>query len=251
MIDMKKAWNIVYEFIAECTEPYAEHIVCILLTGSLARGSYQPGLSDIDVITVLCDDTPEYVAGDISALYNRISNKYSIQFGPIILRHRDFYRSWDNELDIQPELLRLKASGHTLYGKDIIPDLPTPTKQEMWEYDLYFKNWIREYEPHWFTNWRDWSLKVCLKVILGGATSYLYYKADIVEYSKHAILETFSCYFPDFPHIQSLKKASYLWQHYFEFADDEGLRKKMTENAREFENYVVLTLGFGEKYLIR
>ena len=140
MIDMKKAWNIVYEFIAECTEPYAEHIVCILLTGSLARGSYQPGLSDIDVITVLCDDTPEYVAGDISALYNRISNKYSIQFGPIILRHRDFYRSWDNELDIQPELLRLKASGHTLYGKDIIPDLPTPTKQEMWEYDLYFSH---------------------------------------------------------------------------------------------------------------
>ena len=238
--DCKFALKIVDQFVSECERTYSQHLVSIILAGSLARGSYQPGLSDIDVITVLRNESPDNVRIGISDIYNRLSVGNNIQFDPMIFEHQDFLPPWNDDLCIQPELLRMKASGKVLYGEEIIDDLPTPTKRQMWEFDLSFKKWFEESEQ---SDWQGWTLKSSLKSILGHATTYFYYKTGIFEFSKDHITDLFAYHFPDFPQYSSLMLASYLWHNYPEDVD-ETLRLRMAEQARAFMDYVDLSLGF-------
>jgi len=244
--DYQSALKMVHQFVCECEETYAQHLVSIILTGSLARGSYQPGLSDVDVITVLRDSSPDDVRVGLSHLYNRLSGEYNIQFDPITFEHQDILPPWDDDLCIQPEIFRMKASGKVLCGENIIDNLPTPTKRQMWEFERSFKKWFKESDQ---SNWQDWTLKNCLKAILGQATLYFYYKTGIFEFSKDHIADLFADHLPHFPHQSSIMLASYLWRHYPESVD-ETLRLRMAEQARRFVNYVNLSLGFGREYLI-
>ncbi|MFC1714718.1 nucleotidyltransferase domain-containing protein [Candidatus Poribacteria bacterium] len=246
-MDHEQAWKTVDGFVDTCKEQYARNVVAIILTGSLAGGSYQPGLSDVDLLTVLGDRSPDRVRDSISSLCRRMSSDYSTQLDPIILEHSDFWPPWNDSLCIQPELLRLKAGARVLYGQNIVEHLPTPTKRQMWEFDRSFREWLTQSNQ---PNWRYWSLKESLKTIFGQAMTYFYYKTGIAEYSKHHIADLFSRHFPHFCHLSTLSFASYLWKHY-PGSTDEGLRIQMAEQARDVHNYVTLALGFGEKYLIQ
>ncbi len=244
--DCQRALKMVDQFVSECEKAYAQHLVSIILTDSLTRGAYQPGLSDIDVITVLRDESDDDVRAGISDVYSRVSGEYNIQFEPIILEYQDLLPPWNNDLCIQPEIFRMKANGMVLYGEDIIDTLPTPTKRQMWEFDCSFRIWLEESEQ---PDWQNSTLRNSLKSVLGQATTYFYYKTGIFEFSKDHISELFADHFPDFPHYSSLMLASYLWHHYPENVD-EKLRLRMAERARRLENYVNLSLGFAEKRLI-
>ncbi len=246
-VGYEQAWKTVDEFVDRCREQYAQDVVAVVLTGSLASGSYQPGLSDIDLLTVLSNDSPDRTRDGISSLYRRISRDYSTQLDPIILEHRDFWPPWNDSLCIQPELLRLKAGAKILYGQNIIERLPTPTKRQMWEFDRSSRGWLVQPDQ---PDWQNWSLKESLKTILGQAMTYFYYKTGITEYSKHRITDLFSHHFPHFCHLSTLSFASYLWRHY-PGSTDEGLRIQMAEQARNVHNHVTLALGFGEDYLIQ
>ena len=244
--DCQQALKMVDQFVSECEKTYAQHLVSIILTDGLARDSYQPGLSDIDLITVLRDETDHDVRSGISHVYSRISGENGIQFEPIVLEYRDFLPPWNNELCIQPEIFRMKASGMVLYGEDIIDTIPTPTKRQMWEFDRSFRIWLEESgQP----DWKNWTLKSSLKSILGQATTYFYYRTGIFEFSRDHIADLFADHLRDFPHYSSLMLASYLWRHYPENVDEE-LRLRMAERARRLEDYVNLSLGFAEKCLI-
>lgn len=244
----QEAWSMVNDFIKQCESQYKEDITAILLTGSLANGSYQPGLSDVDVITILKDETPENTRSGISEIYNQVHEKHGIQFEPVILRHRDFWPPWNDDLCIQPEIHRLKASGKVLYGEEnIIEQLPIPTKKEMWEFDISFREWLLKSDEQ---TWHEWSLKGALKVILGEASTYFYYKTGIVEHSKHHIAEYMAHQFPHFSYLSAVKFAAYLWQNYPDNAD-EGLRFQMAKQARDTHNHVTMALGFGERYIMK
>ena len=243
----QQAWKMTDTLVSGCRGAYSRYIVAIMLTGSLARGSYQPGLSDVNLITVLDDESPDNVRIGVSTLYHQISHGYNIQFEPIIINHHDFWPPWDNSQCIQPELLRLKASGKVLSGRNIIAELPTPTKREMWQFDLSFRERLIESKQ---PPWQHWTLKSSLKTILGEATSYFYYKTGIIEYSKHNIANLFSHHIPYFSHLPVLKLASYLWRRY-PCSVDEELQIQMAKQARDFRNHVTLALGFGKKCLIR
>lgn len=245
--DCQQAWKLVEHFAYECRKTYAAHLICMILTGSLSRGSYQPGLSDVDLITVLKDNAADYVKAAISDLYNRIDQKYGIQFEPIILKYQDFFPPWDDDLCIQPELLRLKSSGKILWGKDIIGLLPTPTRKQIREFDISFREWfLSSDEP----SWKNWTLESSIKSILGSATWYLYHKTEIIEFSKYHIADLLSKHFPDFPHLPSLRLASTLWRNYPNKVD-EKFRFQMAKRAKELENCLILELGIGDKYLLK
>ena len=243
----QQAWKMTDTFVSMCSGLYSQHIVAIILTGSLTRGSYQPGLSDVDLITVLDDQCPDSIRAGISRLYHQVGHDYSIQFDPIIVSYSDFWPPWDNSLCMPQEILRLQASGKALLGENIIAELPAPTKKEIWQSDRSFREWLVKSEQ---PPWQEWTLKSSLKTILGEATSYFYYKTGIAEYSKHHIAELFSLHIPHFSHLSTLELASYLWRHYPDSVDEE-LRSQMAKQARDFRNHVTLALGFGEKCLIQ
>ena len=243
----QQAWKMTDAFVSVCSGLYFQQIVSIMLTGSLTNGSYQPGLSDVDLITVLDDDCPDTIRADVSRLYQQIGHDHSIQFDPLIVSYHDFWPPWDNNPGIPQEILRLKASGKVLFGRNIIAELPTPTKKEMWQSDLSFREWLVKSEQ---PPWQEWTLKSSLKTILGEASSYFYYKTGIAEYSKHHIAELFSHHIPHFSHLSTLELASYLWRHYPD-DEDEELRSQMAKQAKDFRNHVTLALGFGEKCLIQ
>ena len=243
----QQAWRMTDAFVSMCSGLYSQHIVAIMLTGSLTSGSYQPGLSDVDLITVLDDDCPDTIRTDVSRLYQQVGHDYSIQFDPLIVSYRDFWPPWDSNPGILQGILRLKANGKVLFGKNIIAELPTPTKKEVWQSDRLFREWLAKSEqPHW----QDWTLKSSLKTILGEASSYFYYRTGIAEYSKHHIAKLFSHHIPHFGHLSTLELASYLWRNYPDSVDEE-LRSYMAEQAKNCRNHVTLELGFGEKCLIQ
>ena len=242
----QQAWTTVDTLVNRCKEQYAERVTAIILTGGLARGSYQPGLSDVNLITVLDDSSPDSVRADISGIYSQVGRDHSIQLEPIILKYADFWPPWNDDLRVQPELLRLKASARVLYGQNIIECLPTPTKGQMWKFHHSFRKWLLKSEQ---PGWQYWTLRESLKMVTEQAMSYFYYRTGIVEHNLHHIADLFSDHYPHFRHLSTLKLASYNWRQYPCGADEE-LRVQMAEEARDVYNHVTLALGFGEQYLI-
>ena len=246
--NQQKVWNMINRFIQECKELYNNNIISIILTGSLANGSQQCKLNDFDLITVLDDEVSDNVKNKVTKLYHGIEKNHNIRFEPIVFKLCDFWPPWDSRLCIQLEILKLKANAKVLYGKDIITEIPTPTKREMWEFERSLREWSSELEDE--TTWQDWTLESSLRIILEHAALYFYYKTGIYEYRKNSIADIFSQQFPHFIYLSSLKIASYFWRHYPEDVNAE-LRLQMAEQAREFEDYIALALSFEKRRLIR
>lgn len=243
----QQAWKAVDGFVDRCKEQYPQSIIAVIITGSLARGAYQPGLSDVDLVTILDDNSPESMEKGILSLYRKTSRDYGVPLDPIIFKHGDLCPPWSHDLRIQPELLRLKTDGRVLYGENVIQHLPMPTKRQMWQFHRWSREQPLESAP---SDWRHGTLKGSINTVLEQAMTYFYYKTGIAEYSKHHIADLFSNHFPHFQYISALRLASHLWRHYPDSAD-EGLRVQMAKDARDIQNHVTRALGFGDKCLVQ
>lgn len=123
----------------------AKHLLSVILVGSLSDGSYTGNSgSDIDLIHILKDEAPSCARGLIRDAIERteILTENDLPIARCVYRlgelKRPFYK-YDFDLcmenkdliELPIEILRIKDSGTTLWGKDIIPLIDTPSREDI------------------------------------------------------------------------------------------------------------------------
>lgn len=100
------------EFLRHLKDAFADRLDAVVLYGSYVQGSFQPKVSDVNVLVLLSEADPEAL-GHLSRSMGKLMRKYHIT--PLILSSEEFARS----SDVFPmEYLDIRDRHRVLYGKD-------------------------------------------------------------------------------------------------------------------------------------
>lgn len=114
MADAKErtAKAVEVEFLQQLKEAFADRLDAVVLYGSYVQGSFQPGVSDVNVLVLLSEADPDAL-GQLSRAAGKLMRKHRIT--PLILTSGEFSRS----SDVFPmEYLDIRDRNHVLYGED-------------------------------------------------------------------------------------------------------------------------------------
>lgn len=119
-------------------------LLSVVLVGSLTNGSYTgDDGSDIDLIHILRDDAPPEGRQTILALIAATEAQIGgdIPISRCVYRCRDLFRPYPSDFpdsleykdyaELPIELLRMKDSGQTLWGQDILDTLERPRQEDV------------------------------------------------------------------------------------------------------------------------
>lgn len=124
--------------IGECCKNsvYKSNIVAVYVGGSVARGDFSPGRSDIDIY-VIVDGKKEEIESELKKAAGEISNRklsalMKVHQEPIgiTLTALQEIRRGDSFLGAGFEYHNFMKTGKLLWGRDIKPLIPKPTKEE-------------------------------------------------------------------------------------------------------------------------
>lgn len=199
----KRAREILNSFVHDVSIKFEAEIEALILVGSLSNGSYVEGPGrDIDVITVLKDTVNEgiriSILNEIAVTEAKFNN--DIPISRTIYRisemkrpfKRDVNLSLENKhlLEVTTELQRIHESGILIYGRDIIKELPVPTREEVIFFDKLGRAWseielsknpgIREIlnEP---------PINILVQIIITNAFKHYFYSTNKSCSNKHEI----------------------------------------------------------------
>lgn len=126
------------EEIEECCKNsvHKSNIVTVYVGGSVARGDFSPGRSDIDIYVIVNDKKEEIeselkqAAGEIST--RKLSDVMKVHQEPIGITPTALQeiRRGDSFLGAGFEYHNFMKTGKLLWGRDIKPLIPKPTKEE-------------------------------------------------------------------------------------------------------------------------
>jgi hypothetical protein len=152
-----RARKILKCYIDYITSEFSEYICSILLVGSLTNGSYIEGPGrDIDQITVISDEAPETIRLCLLKKIDEIQNSFNndIPIAKSVYRYSEMQRPFNTDirpciedkylLEVPTELLRIHESGIIQYGRNIISQLPIPTREEVAFFDKLGNKWSDE-----------------------------------------------------------------------------------------------------------
>jgi len=106
----------VEEFVSEAVEALGENLRSVILYGSAVRGEFLPGRSDVNLLVVLKDASPEALSKVAPAVRRAVSKDVL----PVLLSERDLLRS----TDVFPiEHMDLAEGRAVIYGEDVLADL--------------------------------------------------------------------------------------------------------------------------------
>ena len=105
-----EAWAIASRFAGEAFDKLGDRAIAVAVVGSLAAGSYSPGRSDIDLIVVAYDDTPDEALQEISEMAGAYWKMTGIRkgFGGYALRQLDLQPPFGVLRETAFEILQLK-----------------------------------------------------------------------------------------------------------------------------------------------
>lgn len=152
-----RARQILKSYVDTAAGEFSEYVCTILLVGSLTNGSYIEGPGrDIDQITVITDDTPETIRQSILKNIVEIQTSFNndIAIAKSVYKYSEMHRPVKTDikpciedkylLELPVELLRIHESGIILYGKNLISQLPIPTRDEVILFDKLSRQWSDE-----------------------------------------------------------------------------------------------------------
>lgn len=119
-------------------------LLSVVLVGSLSNGSYTADSgSDIDLIHILRDDAPQESRRVILDLIARTeqSTGRDIPISRCVYRYKDLFRPYPADfpfclenkdyIELPIEIMRMKDSGRTLWGQDILGTIDYPRREDV------------------------------------------------------------------------------------------------------------------------
>lgn len=197
-----RAREILKSYVHASVKEFNDYIYTILLVGSLTNGSYIEGPGrDIDQITVLNDKTPDTIRSSLLQLIDEIQHSFNndIPIAKSVYNYSEMIRPFKKDirdciedkylLEITTELTRIHESGVILYGKDIISQLPIPTRDEIIFFDERARVWSNEMNkkmPSRNTQ-EELPIHIIVQIILTNAFRHYYYSTGKSCSNKHEI----------------------------------------------------------------
>jgi len=228
------ARGILQRYVSALRESLPADVVAVLLTGSLATGSYLPG-RDIDQMTILRDDAPagaEQAAA--AALSASLDADYVVHVAPVVYRRGQLERPWCIEWDLRAEsrhlvtvpeeLLRLHDHGQVIFGRLDIATLPLPTREEILAYQQWWQERNRRYQslhPEHAAVVDDPSVRVAVQILLSNAPWHYYYATGHTCFNKHTVGERLRAEVPGYRYLTAVVLATAIRRAGFEATPDE------------------------------
>lgn len=199
----KRAREILQYFVKSISTDFIDYIEAIILAGSLSNGSYVEGPGrDIDVITVLKDTANKDIVKLILMNIDNIESEfnYDIPIARTVYRlselkrpfKKDINLSLENKhlIEVTIELQRIHESGILLYGRNIIEELPVPTREEVLFFDELGRKWSKEElnkNPQIRSVLDEPPINILVQVIITNAFRHYYYSTNKSCSNKHKI----------------------------------------------------------------
>jgi len=153
------------ELVDDIVAKYAVKIKAIYVGGSVARGDFVPGRSDIDIYAVLREDDKDEIQKRFEAEARRIEEKYFEDLKPVLdevigvtVTTLEEIRNGKSFLGKGFEYHNFVNSGKLLFGEDVRELIPKPTLKEERELAHEALNHIYEMvqkQERWF-KWFRW-----------------------------------------------------------------------------------------------
>lgn len=149
--------EILEAHLALLQSTQAAALQAVVLVGSLTNGSYTGDAgSDIDLIHVLRDDAPAGCRQAVLSLIARTeeaTNK-DLPISRCVYRFRDLFRPYPTDfplclenkdyIELPIEIMRMKDSGKTVWGEDIVRRVPYPRREDVIASKKLSGRWARE-----------------------------------------------------------------------------------------------------------
>ncbi|WIV11540.1 hypothetical protein [Proteiniborus sp. MB09-C3] len=170
---LERAKEIINHHLKNISSLNNSIFISVILVGSLSDNSYTGNAgSDIDLIHVLSDNAPsnsrDIVFKTITKTEQETNN--DIPISRCIYRYSDLFIPYSTDFDLNLEnkdlmelpieIMRIKDSGITIFGENIIEKIDNPTREDI----ILFKNisgkWnelLKEEKPDWYVQY----LKTC------------------------------------------------------------------------------------------
>ncbi len=177
----KRAYEILEQHIKNVEKTGKAIVRSVILVGSLSDDSYTGNAgSDIDLIHVLYDCAPQNSRYIIQNLINQTESETGneIPISKCIYRYSDLLKPYpiqfelckDNKdyFDLPIEVFRIKDSGITAWGEDIIRIIDTPTKDDVMQFKKLSVMWnekLAAEEPAWNSEYLEICEKPTLRIL--------------------------------------------------------------------------------------
>lgn len=202
----KHARAILADYVEAVSRTVDEHLEAIILTGSLATGSYIPGPGDIDQITILKESSPDDAVAGVQRIREAVLSNHerAINMADVVYRREDLARPWRVEYDLRPEtrhhvtvpeeLLRIADHGQVVCGNTGLTQLlEVPTVKEMIDYHRRWRRWneeIKRINSDIAANSREPSVRLAVQSILSKAPwHYYFYSQGRTHFNKNTIAD--------------------------------------------------------------
>lgn len=200
----ERAEVILYDYIDVVTSKFEEHILSIILVGSLANNSYIEGPGrDIDQITILKAGTSDVVFKEVLETIRRIncSNHNELLLAESIYHLHELSKPYEKDfelrksnkrlLEVPVELLRIFESGKVVYGEHQIIDLlEKPNKSDV----VFFNNLSRKWKStsgikisETMDAIEGLTPRIEVQIVLTLAMTHYYYATKVSCSNKHEI----------------------------------------------------------------
>lgn len=210
-----------------------DFVKSVVLVGSLSDGTYMGNAgSDIDLINIVDADqlatARQYIFNYINEILEKTQHDIRIsktvyQFADLFHPYRyNFVLSQENKDYVERpiEILRMKDTGKTIYGEDIISFIDYPTKDDVikgHELSAQLTQILAKQQPEWYSGY----LKMCenpttgilVQIVITTAMSVYFFITGKNCSSKYRIL---SCILQDIPEFEylSLLALCHKWRYH-------------------------------------
>lgn len=235
-IDSKKIYQeVISKFVTRCTG--VEGIISIMLTGSVARGDFKPGWSDIDMIVVVKDECKESIK-KIGSIANEVSKniKLPLRSGrPMLDLWADTLSGALSWLGKGFEYYNFIKIAKVLYGIDLRRKIKRPSQNQLRELAIKeLKKQVslingsskesKESLEQRILNIFDFLFPI-LRIALAFKGVYVSSKRDITREALRA--------FKSIPKIKTVRQAYDLWINW-EKLRKEDYPKEFCEDVQKF-----------------
>ena len=247
---MDKSFHRAMEILdlhkVQLTENCAEALLSVVLVCSLTNGSYTGGPgSDIDLVHILKPNAP---ADARAAVLRCIGRTEALSHGDLpisrcVYRLEDLSRpycrgfEWNREtmdhLELPIEVLRMKDSGITVYGRDILRQIERPTREDVLEMLRRCAQWDqlqKERDPQWADERERMltqpTLRILAQCVLTRAMLHLFLATGQSCSSKKEIAARIRTHVPNY-RFQELLDLSARWRYQpdtLTLAEQENMR---------------------------
>lgn len=217
------AWLMLDHYVKSVTNDLGDQIKAILLTGSLATGSYVPGPGDVDQITILDDSAPRSVDKLVNQHIKQTMDAFNgaIHIAETLYRTSDLRRPWQTYWDLRPEtkhfittpeeLLRIHDHGQTIWCNEFnIGNLPVPTMHEIIDYTKRWRIWDSNFfylHPELMPP-DPMPVRLSVQSLLSSATMHYYLATGKTCFNKHQIADKMRDEVPSYRFHEGLRLAT-------------------------------------------